>query len=106
MSTTYRLVESKLKISVVFIFETKINMQKTHSTQGMHEHNLHAGWIQIKYQHGMYFWNKNNIFKTHGTHDHNLHAGWIQVKHQHCIYNKYNMFKTHSTGYAWAQLTS
>ena len=58
MSTTYRLVESKSNINI----KTKIiyHMLKTHSTQGMHEHNLPTGWIQVKHQHGI---KQNNMFK-------------------------------------------
>ena len=74
-------------------------MLKTRSTQGMLEHNLHPGWIQVKYQCGMYFWTKNNMLKTtQGMHEHNLHTDWIQVKHTWYLFLKQNnMLKTHST---------
>ena len=55
----------------------------------MHEYNLHAGWIQVKHQYGLYFWNESNMLKTHSMHEHNLHTGWIQVKH----WNQKNMLK-------------
>ena len=47
MSTTYILVEPKSNINMVCIFGTKNNMLNTHSTRGMHEHNLQTGWIQV-----------------------------------------------------------